>query len=71
MACQPAPYDLRRPGIVDRGRAQTTEDENGFVVGIVYREERFRIAQLAALAGVTAQEFIQRFFPAVERLPIM
>ena len=71
MACQPAPYDLRRPGIVNRGGAQAVEAENGFVVGIVNRKERFRAAQLVALAGVTAQEFIQRFFAAVERFPIM
>ena len=44
---------------------------NGFVVGIVNRKKRFRTAQLVALAGVTAQEFSQRFFAAVERFPIM
>src|ERR1017187_5782415 len=44
---------------------------NGFVVGIVNRKKRFRTAQIVALAGVTAQEFSQRFFAAVERLPIM
>src|ERR1035438_6627691 len=44
---------------------------NGFVVGIVNRKKRFRTAQLVALAGVTAQEFSQRFVAAVERFPIM
>ena len=71
MACQPAPYDLRRSGIVNRGWAQTIEAENGLVVRIVDRKECFRAAQLVALAGVTAQEFIQRFFAAVERFPVM
>jgi hypothetical protein len=66
--CVAAPYDLRRSGIFDRGWAQTIEAENGFVVGIVNRRERFRAAQLVALAGVTAQEFIQRFFAAVGAL---
>src|ERR1035438_216646 len=57
MACQPAPYDLRRPGIVNRGWAQAVEPKNGLVVGTVNRKERFRTAQLMALPGVTAQEF--------------
>jgi hypothetical protein len=40
-------------------------------VGIVNRQERFRAAPLVALAGVTAQEFIQRFFAAVECFSIV
>ena len=40
-------------------------------IGIVNRKERFCTAQLVAFAGVAAQEFIQRFFAAVERLAIM
>jgi hypothetical protein len=71
IACQPAPYDLRRPGIVKRRGAQTIEAQNGFVVGIVNRKESFRAAPLVALAGVTAQEFIQRFLAAFERFPIV
>ena len=71
MSRQPAPYDLRRPGIVNRGRAQALEAENGFVVGIVNRKERLRASTLVALAGVTAQEFIQRFLAAVERFAIV
>ena len=61
MACKPASNDLRRAGIVNRGGAQAIETENGFVVGIVNRKEGFRSAQFVALAGVTAQEFVQRF----------
>ncbi len=41
------------------------------LLGIVDREERFRAAQVVALAGVAAQEFIQRFFAAVEGFAIM
>jgi hypothetical protein len=33
---------------------------------IVNRKERIRAAQLVAFAGVTAQEFIQRFFAVIE-----
>jgi hypothetical protein len=71
MARQSAPYDLRRPGIVNRSRTQTVEPENGSLVGIVNRKECLRAAQLVALAGIAAQEFIQRFFAAIERVPIV
>lgn len=71
MARQPAPYDLRRPGIVNRGWAQAVEAKNGFVVGTVNRKKCFRTTQLMALPGVTAQEFVQCCFAAVERFPIM
>src|SRR5271167_1123319 len=71
MACQLAPYDLRRPGIVNRGRAQTIETLDGFVIRIVNRKERLRPAQVVALARITTQVFIQRFLAAVERFPIM
>ena len=54
MARQPAPYDLRRLSIVNRGGTQTVEAENRLVVGIVNRKEGFRAAQLVALAGVAA-----------------
>lgn len=71
IVCQPAPYDLRCPGIVNRGWTQTIEAENSFVAGVVDRKERFCTAPVVALAGVTAQEFIQRFFAAVEGFAIM
>ena len=71
MARQPAADDARRPGIVNRGGAQTIETENGFVARIVDRKERLRTSKLVALTGVTAQEFVQRFLAAVERFPIM
>ena len=57
--------------MVNRRGAQAIEAENGFVVCIVNRKERFRAAQLVALAGVTAQEFIQGFLATVECFPIM
>ena len=71
IACQSAAYDFRRTGIVNRCGAQAIAAENGFAAGIVNGKESFRAAPLVALAGVTAQEFIQRFFAAVERFPIM
>ena len=77
MACQPAPYDLRRLGVVDRCGAQTVEAENGFIAGVigvitgVNRKKSFRAAPFVALAGVTAQEFVQRFFAAFETFPVM
>jgi len=71
MVSQPAPYDLRGAGIFNRSGAQAVETENGSVVGVVDRKECFRAAQLVALTGVTAQEFVQRFFAAVEGFPIM
>jgi len=71
MACQPSPHDLRRTGIVNRGGAQAVETQNGFVVGIIDRKKCFRAAELVAFAGITAQEFIQRFFAAIERFPII
>src|ERR1700683_3924193 len=71
MACQPATCDLWSAGIAHRRRAQAIEAENGFVIGILNREESFRTAPLMALASVTAQEFVQRLFAAIERFPIM
>ena len=71
MSCEPAPYDVRRPGIVNRGWTQAIEGENGFVVSIVNRKKCFRAAPVVALASVSAQEFIERFFAAVERFAIM
>jgi len=68
---QAAPYDLRRLGIVNRCGAQAVEAEEGFVVGIVNRKERLRAAQFVAPAGITAREFTQRFFAAVERFRIV
>src|SRR5712691_1406940 len=70
MTRQPAPYNLRRPGIVNRDGAQTIKSENGFA-GIVNRKESFRAAAFVTLAGVTAQEFVERFVTAVETFPIM
>src|SRR4029077_1545220 len=66
-----AAYDLRRAGMVNRCGAQTIEAENGFVIGVVNRKESLRAAQLVVFAGITTQEFIQRFFSAVEGFPIM
>ncbi len=71
VTCQPSAYDLRSPGIVDRSRAQAVEAENGFVIGIVNGKERFRPAQVVALACITAQELIQRFLAADEPFPIV
>ena len=71
MTGQAAFYDFRRPGIFNRGRAQAVKTENGLIVAVVNREEGFRRAQIVALAGVTAQEFIQRVLSAVERIAIM
>ena len=62
---QAAFYDFRRPGIFNRGRAQAVKTENRLIVAVVNREEGFRRAQIVALAGVTAQEFIQRVLSAV------
>ena len=69
MARQTTPNDLRRAGIFEGRGGETIEAENGFV--IVNRQERFGTAQLVALAGVTAQEVIQRFFATVKRFPIV
>jgi hypothetical protein len=71
MARQPAPYNIRRSNIVNRGGTQTVEAENGFVVGIVNRKECFRTARFVALAGVPAEDLIQYFFAAVKPFPIM
>jgi hypothetical protein len=51
QARQPAQYDLRRAGTVNRGGTQAVEAENGFLAGNVNRKERFRAAQIVALAG--------------------
>ena len=53
MKCQASPYDLRRPGIVNRGGAEAVKAENSVVAGIVNRKERFRAAQFMTFAGVT------------------
>jgi len=65
------PYDLRRPRILNRSGAQAVEAENGRAVGIVNREKSFRAPAIVALTGITAQEFIQCFFAAIESLSIM
>jgi hypothetical protein len=69
MPCQHAPYDLWCPRIINRRGAQAVEPENRLVIGIVNRKESFRAAQLMAPARVTAHEFIQGHFAAIETLP--
>jgi hypothetical protein len=68
---QAAFCNFRRPGIFDRGRAQAVEAENRFVVAIVNRKKGFRAAEVVALPGKTAQEFIQHVFAAIESAAIV
>src|ERR1700722_2964418 len=68
---QPAPHNFRRPGVCDRCRTQAVEAENGFVVGVVDGKKRLGAAEIVTLAGMAAEELIQRFFAAVESFAIM
>src|ERR1017187_7954095 len=71
MASQPTTYGLWRTAIFNRSGAQAVEAENRLAVGIVNRQECFRAATIVTLPGVTPQKFVERFFTAVERLPVV
>ena len=71
VTSQSTPYDIGRPRIVNRSRAQAIEAENGLTIGIVHRKECFGATQIVALAGVALQKFIQRWFAAIEGFAIM
>ncbi len=58
ITCQRAPYNFRRPGVFDRGRAQAIETKNGVIVGIADGEEGFCTAQIVILACMALQEFV-------------